>query len=297
MGATALLQRQLKEWEEFVGSTASAGKLVNALDAVTNHLQSEQQQALHTIEIASAAAQQRIEHLRDEVLKLVQDNASSIEAYATFSSPTSYEQLCERNRLRHNLLRAAQAVQEMMRGIIETMDMPSESFRNVKAPMLQQLSDFMDHTQRLNDATASIFDRCGQQVLCDHNAAKQTLAELWPHIEPVNRFLHQLNIESCSEVEEGRTLHWNRLNALRQEEVRYMRANESPQTNEEFANVQEQLAKEQAMLEELDRRAHARLEAHKSWEALIGSMPCGDAASVLAMPDGRGRKRKRWWFW
>jgi len=177
------------------------------------------------------------------------------------------------------------------------MVMPSEQFHNEQAPMLQTLSDAINHTQQLRDETASLLDKCGQQVLCDHKAAKQTLAELWPHIEPMNRFVHQLNIESCSEIREGRGFHQKRCDELRQEEVCYVRANESPQRNAAFGNVREQLAKEQAMLEELDRRAHERMEAHKSWEALIGSMPCGDAASVLAVPDGRGRKRKRWWLW
>jgi len=296
-GATALLQRHLKEWDEFMNNAASASKLVNALDAVTNHLQCEQQKALHTIERASAAAQQSIEQRKDEVLKLAQENATAITAYAGLTAPTSYEQLCERNRLRHDLQRAAQAVQGVLRDVFETINMPSEQLHSVQAPMLQQLSDSIVHIQRLKDATAGLFDRCGQQVMCDQKAAKQTLAELWPHIEPVNNFVHQLNMESTSEIEEGQAIHRKRLHELQQEEVRYVRANESPRKNADFASVREQLAKEQATLEELGHWTRDRMEAHKSWEALIGSMPCGDAVNVLATPDSKGRKRKRLWFW
>eukprot|EP00419_Tripos_fusus_P079825 CAMPEP_0172937868 /NCGR_PEP_ID=MMETSP1075-20121228/222735_1 /TAXON_ID=2916 /ORGANISM="Ceratium fusus, Strain PA161109" /LENGTH=562 /DNA_ID=CAMNT_0013799243 /DNA_START=88 /DNA_END=1777 /DNA_ORIENTATION=+ len=275
-GAVALLERQLKEWEEFMCNTASANKLASTLDAVTNHLESEKQTALHSIERASTAAQQKIEQLRDEALMLSQASATAITAYAELPAPRTYQQRCERNRCRHELQLTAQDIQQALKNIFEAIALPFETLNNVQGPMLQQLSESINHIQRLKDATTGLLIKCDEKVLCDRRAAQQTLAELWPHIEPMNKFVHQLNSELCSEIEENRAMHQKQFEDLQQKEVRFVRVNESPERNEEFANVRKQLAKEQAKLEELERQSRDAVEAHKSWEVLIGSMPRGD---------------------
>mmetsp|Transcript_20421 Transcript_20421/g.48326 ORF Transcript_20421/g.48326 Transcript_20421/m.48326 type:complete len:452 (-) Transcript_20421:221-1576(-) len=298
--ATRLLAKQVQEWKDLQhGSLASIDDLTASFEVMEAHLSNKKQRAVVDLSCTLATAATQVAHWCEAVREHSGGAADRLEAYERLGSPTTYEEQCERNRLRAELRHEVKAIGEALEKIHQAAGEPGARLEGAEGSVLGQLGSSIERLRRLLEEARGLFQAKRAEVQEARDSSSAILADLWPHIDRMDGFVRLWARELAGEAAEAQGVHRQRLEQLREEEARYVRANDSPQRNQTFAKVREDIQSTLELLEDKSKQDQEQEAFRSWWEALMSKMPSKKVPEqqlVAADPPKVSRKRK-WGWW
>jgi hypothetical protein len=231
------------------------------------------------------------------ILKMCTDNSQMLEQhrqkfeeYAAMSKPSDRAQQCARNVMRCDLENVAKMLQVNLQLATAALDEPGDRVRKARAAKLDRIDGAIHMLQDLRARTLEDYLQCQEDQAAQRCECEAAIAALKSPLNYVDTFVHQLAHEVTEETTKAIKVHTEKLEDLQQEQMRFVNANDSPQSNPIFAKVIDDLASTQRVLEEHAEQQAAYESLLKDWEQAMRSIPEQREADAAPSP----RKRTFW---
>uniref|UniRef100_A0A7S2ADG5 Uncharacterized protein n=1 Tax=Alexandrium andersonii TaxID=327968 RepID=A0A7S2ADG5_9DINO len=225
----------------------------------------------------------------------------SLDKYKQLGEPKNYEEQCERNRLRSTVREAVLDIMNALDRIHQVSGEPGSELQRSESPVVKQVDDTVQRFSSLQNGMTELFRDLHGRVRAGLSATSAKLIDLQPHIQRMDSFMQLMTQELENEAAQAREIHSKRLEDLRSEEARYVRANDEPGKNPVYAKTVEDIESTERALMDTDRKELDQKDFHDRWLRLMAQMPNsgdspGNISSEAVLPEAPSKKRK-WGWW
>jgi len=158
--------------------------------------------------------------------------------------------------MRNHLTGVVTPVQGKLKSLLQSSSEPQEVLQKAEAAQCEYIGELIRTLEEFRAETTEEFRELKEEEAKQRQMSASAALELEPSLQCLDSFMHQLSQEVGQETATATEVHTAKLEALQQEQMRFVCANDSPEKNPVFAKV----------LQDMDSTKHA-LEEHKSQNA------------------------------
>lgn len=223
-------------------------------------------------------------HVDDEIKR----KRRELEEYSVAAKPADHHQQCARNEVRHHLEKLVRMVQGNLNSISIALHEPEDALRRAKAAQLEDIDSTMRMLEAFRAETLSHFEDLEhkEKEACEKSEA--AALSLGSSLECVDFFVRHLAEEVEEETEKAIQVHTEKLQELQQEQLRFVKANDSRQRNPIFAKVIDDIAIAEGLLQEHRDQGEAYKSLLEDWSEVTTKMPTQTPAPSNS---------KKHWLW
>lgn len=201
------------------------------------------------------------------------------------AKPSDHSQQRARNAMRGELEVVAGATRCNLKSLLSASRAPEGLLCTAEADVLEKFDSVMSTLEKLRKETVAEFQMCKEEEARLREASESATIALQPSIDCLDCFMRQVAKEVDDETTEAIQVHTEKLEELQREQIRFVNANDSPQRNQIFAKVIEDLTCTERVREEhIEQRASYK-GLLKDWEEVLEKIP------IRKQPAPAPRKR------
>eukprot|EP00928_Gymnodinium_smaydae_P031674 TRINITY_DN23173_c2_g1_i1.p1 TRINITY_DN23173_c2_g1~~TRINITY_DN23173_c2_g1_i1.p1 ORF type:complete len:590 (-),score=135.72 TRINITY_DN23173_c2_g1_i1:75-1727(-) len=238
----------------------------------------------------ASAALGHISSLRRSLEEGVSRNETHLAQYPNLGQPTNYEELRAKNEVRRELETAAREANVAIEDAMAARQAPAEALELAERAVLNLIDESMNRLlQARKDVERAVAERRATAQEASETRHEDFVA-MAVCAKRLDGFVQQWSQEVIVEAAEGNDVYREQIEQLREEERRYVRANDSPERNPAFAKVRKDVAFASERLEEQVKRGERAERFLSSWDAMRKKLP---QVPVAVTPPG---PRRLSWF-
>jgi len=211
--------------------------------------------------------------LSGEVRSHIEQRRPGFEEYLGMAKPVNTVQQCARNALRGDLEEVARAERSNLKSLISASSEPTETLRAAADAHLGVIDDAMQMLQQQRADTLAVVEEYEKKEEVARQTSLDMTLSLSPSVDCLDGFMQRLSQEFHDETAKAAQAHAEKLEELRQEEMRFVKANEDRQRNPIFAKVIEDIASTERLLKEHEAQDTSQKEFLKDWNEIMESFP------------------------
>lgn len=243
--------------------------------------------ALRCARDESAIMHVKLSQLCGEVQQCIQQRGKDFESYPMMVKPTDPEQQRARNAIRGDLGDVARTAVERLKFLVSLSREREDAIRTAEAVQLKKIDGVMAMLEELRAETAEEFQMCKEEEALKRRASEDALLAMQPCLTCLDGFVRHLVAEVDDETAKAIQVHTENLEILKQEQSRFVNANDSPQKTPIYAKVIEDITSTERVLEEHSGQSAPYKELLQGWEEVLGKMPSRKQAAAAAIPRKR----------